>query len=68
MDVQSWIETIDSAGDSMVEVYDLAKGDVCTAADTEAYWFEATSDEPFGFSGLWVPAPSETIWVVADDI
>jgi len=68
MDVQSWIEVIDSAGDRMIEVHDLAKGDVCTVAGTEAYWFEATSDEPFGFSELCVPAPSETIWVVADDI
>lgn len=49
-------------------VFDIAKGDVCTAGDGEVHWFEAVGDEPFGFYELWVPAPVETVWVDPDDI
>ncbi len=48
--------------------YTLSKGDVALADDGEVHWFENTSDEDFSFYELWVPAPTETIWVVADDI
>lgn len=50
------------------ESFALAKGDVATAGDGEVHWFENTGDDNFSFYELWVPAPTETIWVVADDI
>lgn len=50
------------------EVLQVAVGDVATAADGEVHWFENTGDEPFAFYELWVPAPTKTVWVVADDI
>lgn len=48
--------------------YELAKGDVATAGDGEVHWFENTGDGVFSFYELWVPAPTETIWIRDDDI
>ena len=50
------------------EIYDVAAGDVVTAGDGEVHWFHNTGDEPFAFYEIWVPAPTETVWVDADDI
>jgi mannose-6-phosphate isomerase-like protein (cupin superfamily) len=50
------------------EVYDVEVGDVVTAGDGEVHWFHNNGEEPFAFYELWVPAPTETVWVVADDI
>lgn len=50
------------------EQYELGQGDVCTAGESEIHWFEATSAESFGFYEMWVPAPTDTVWVVPDDI
>ena len=47
---------------------DVAAGDVATAAEGEVHWFINPYDEPFGFYEMWVPAPTETIWVREDDI
>jgi mannose-6-phosphate isomerase-like protein (cupin superfamily) len=50
------------------ETFEIAKGDVATAADGEIHWFENPTDELFAFYELWVPAPTETIWVDEHDI
>jgi len=50
------------------QTFEVAAGDVATAGDREVHWFENPHDEPFAFYELWVPAPTETIWVRADDI
>jgi len=50
------------------EMYQVAKGDVATAGDSEVHWFVNTGDEDFSFYELWVPAPTETIWIRDDDI
>ena len=50
------------------EMHQVASGDVVTAGDSEVHWFHNTGDEPFAIYELWVPAPTETIWVDADDI
>lgn len=50
------------------DTYDVAVGDVATAGDGEVHWFENPYDEQFAFYELWVPAPTETIWVDQDDI
>ena len=50
------------------ETFEIAKGDVAAAADGEIHWFENPTDEPFAFYELWVPAPTETIWVDEHDI
>lgn len=48
-------------------VYELSKGDVALADDGEVHWFENRGTEEFSFYELWVPMPTETIWVVEDD-
>jgi mannose-6-phosphate isomerase-like protein (cupin superfamily) len=48
------------------ERYELAAGDVATAAEGEVHSFENPYDEHFAFYELWVPAPTETIWVTDD--
>ena len=50
------------------ETHHVATGDVVTAGDSEVHWFHNTHDEPFAIYEIWVPAPTETIWVDADDI
>ncbi|HSJ84056.1 MAG TPA: cupin domain-containing protein [Acidimicrobiia bacterium] len=51
------------AGDDDI---DLAAGDVALVYEDEVHWFENSHDEEFSFIELWVPAPSETIWVSED--
>jgi mannose-6-phosphate isomerase-like protein (cupin superfamily) len=53
------------AGD---ETFEVAAGDVATAGEGEVHWFENPHEEPFAFYELWVPAPTETIWINEDDI
>lgn len=48
--------------------YELAAGDVASVGEGEVHHFENTGDGPFSFYELWVPAPSETIWVKDDDV
>jgi len=50
------------------ETHRVAVGDVVTAGDGDVHWFENTGDVPFAFYEIWVPAPTETVWVVSDDI
>ena len=50
------------------QALDVAKGDVATAAEGEVHWFANHTTEPFAFYELWVPAPTETIWIDDDDI
>lgn len=49
-------------------VYELARGDVATAGDGEVHWFDNTGDVDFSFYELWVPAPTETVWIRDDDV
>jgi len=48
--------------------FELAKGDVATVGDGEVHWFENTGSGTFSFYELWVPAPSETVWIRDDDV
>jgi mannose-6-phosphate isomerase-like protein (cupin superfamily) len=48
--------------------FELAKGDVATVGEREVHWFENTGSEPFSFYEIWVPAPSETVWIKDDDV
>ena len=50
------------------EAHEVSEGDVATAGDGEVHWFENPNDEPFAFYELWVPAPTETVWIRDDDI
>lgn len=50
------------------EIYEVAAGDVVTAAEGEVHWFENIAVDPFAFYEIWVPAPAETVWVIPDDI
>lgn len=50
------------------EVIELGPGDVAMIDENEVHWFENPHDEEFTFIELWVPAPSETVWVDPDDI
>ncbi len=44
----------------------LAAGDVALVAEDEVHWFENPHDEEFTFIELWVPAPSDTVWITDD--
>ncbi len=46
--------------------YEVGAGDVLTAAAGEVHSFENPHDAPFAFYELWVPAPSETVWITDD--
>jgi|SRR5665811_162463 len=50
------------------EVITLAQGDVALIDENEIHWFENPGDEEFEFIELWVPAPSDTVWIREDDI
>ncbi len=45
---------------------DLSAGDVARVPENEVHWFSNPYDEEFSFIELWVPAPSETVWVSDD--
>jgi len=51
------------AGD---EDIDLHAGDVALVYEDEVHWFENPHDADFSFIELWVPAPSDTVWVTDD--
>ncbi len=44
----------------------LAAGDVALVAEDEIHWFENPRGEDFTFIELWVPAPSDTVWITDD--
>ncbi|MGH8935238.1 MAG: cupin domain-containing protein [Acidimicrobiia bacterium] len=46
--------------------FELAEGDVALVYENEVHWFENPHQEDFTFIELWVPAPSETVWVTDD--
>ena len=48
--------------------HDLGPGDVALVVEDEVHWFENPTDGTFTFIELWVPQPSETIWVKDDDV
>jgi mannose-6-phosphate isomerase-like protein (cupin superfamily) len=48
------------------EAVELAAGDVALVTEEEVHWLENPHDEDFSFIELWVPAPTETIWVSDD--
>ena len=48
------------------EPVELAAGDVALVEEEEVHWFANPHDEEFCFIELWVPAPSETVWVSDD--
>lgn len=50
------------------ERYEVAAGDVASVGEGEVHHFVNTGDGPFSFYELWVPAPTETIWVDAGDV
>lgn len=50
------------------EVVDLGPGDVVLVYENEVHWFENPTDAEFSFIELWVPAPSDTVWIKPDDI
>lgn len=49
------------------DVTRLGAGDVALVEEHEVHWFENDTDEDFAFIELWVPAPTETVWVDPDD-
>jgi len=53
------------AGDSNL---DMGPGDVALVERDEIHWFENPGEEDFSFIELWVPAPSDTVWVDPDDV
>ena len=50
------------------ETRDLGAGDVALVEKDEVHWFENHGPDNFVFIELWVPAPSDTVWVDPDDI
>ncbi len=50
------------------QLHELGPGDVALVQRDEVHWFENPSDDDFSFIELWVPAPTETVWVDADDV
>jgi mannose-6-phosphate isomerase-like protein (cupin superfamily) len=50
------------------ELIDLVPGDVVLVNENEVHWFENPTEAEFSFIELWVPAPSNTVWIKPDDI
>jgi len=50
------------------EAIDLGPGDVVLVNENEVHWFENPTEVEFSFIELWVPAPSDTVWIKPDDI
>lgn len=48
------------------EPLELGAGDVALIEEDEVHWFANPHDEEFTFIELWVPTPSETVWVSDD--
>jgi quercetin dioxygenase-like cupin family protein len=47
--------------------HDLAAGDVALVEPDEVHHFENPYEGTFAFIELWVPAPTDTVWVDPDD-
>ncbi|MGH3666429.1 MAG: cupin domain-containing protein [Egibacteraceae bacterium] len=45
----------------------LGPGDVAVVDENEVHWFSNPHEENFSFIELWVPAPSDTVWVDPHD-
>jgi len=45
---------------------EVAAGDVALVEEDEVHWFANPYEENFTFIELWVPAPSETVWISDD--
>lgn len=48
------------------EPIEIAAGDVALVRENEVHWLENPHDEDFSFIELWVPAPTDTVWVSDD--
>lgn len=48
--------------------YRLTPGMVAVVKPNEVHWFENESDDNFSFVEFWAPPPTETVWIVEDDI
>ena len=46
----------------------FSKGQVAVVHPEEIHWFENHSGENYAFVEFWAPPPSETVWIVEDDI
>jgi quercetin dioxygenase-like cupin family protein len=46
----------------------LRAGMTAIVAPEEIHWFENDTTENFIFVEFWAPQPSETVWIVEDDI
>ena len=46
----------------------LKPGMVAAVYPNEVHWFENDTPENFKFVEFWAPPPTETIWIVEDDI
>ena len=48
--------------------YRLKPGMVAIVAPEETHWFENDTATNFKFVEFWAPRPTETVWILADDI
>ena len=46
----------------------LKPGMVVAVSPNEVHWFENDTKENFKFVEFWAPPPTETVWIVEDDI
>ena len=46
----------------------LKPGMVAIVAPEEIHWFENDTAENFSFVEFWAPQPTDTVWIVEDDI
>lgn len=46
----------------------LSEGMLAIVGPNEVHWFSNEGGEVFSFVEFWVPPPTETVWVKADDI
>jgi mannose-6-phosphate isomerase-like protein (cupin superfamily) len=48
--------------------HDLGPGDVVRLEANEVHWFSNPTEDEFEFIELWVPAPSDTVWIKDGDV
>ena len=46
----------------------LKPGMVAIVAPEETHWFENDTDKNFKFVEFWAPQPTETVWIIDNDI
>ena len=46
----------------------FSQGQAAVIQPEEIHWFENHSGENYAFVEFWAPPPSETVWIVEDDI